>query len=105
MAMVPDVVVRVPSENCTVKSPAAPVKVSPLNVAIPRTIVAVAPVSVLSGPDAIVAVIVPLADVTTLPPTSRTVTMGCVPSGTPFVPEDATWVTCSAAAAPMASAM
>src|SRR6478672_9358983 len=86
IVIVPDVMVRVPSENCSVNAPVPPLKVSPLNVATPDAIVAVAPESVAPDPDAMVAVIVPLAVVTTFPPTSRTVITGCVASAMPVVP-------------------
>ena len=83
--IVPDVMVRVPSENWSVNAPAVPFRRSDVNVATPAVIVAVAPTSEPPVPDAIVAVMVPLAAVTVLPCASTTRTTGCVARFTPLV--------------------
>ena len=83
--IVPDVTVRVPSLNCSVNAPIVPLRRSVENVAMPAVIGAVAVIREPPAPDAIVAVIVPLAPVTVLPPASTTFTTGCVARSTPLV--------------------
>jgi hypothetical protein len=69
-------VARVPSTKASVSFPVAPVMVKPLNVATPLEIAAVAPALIAPDPEAILAVIVPVAVVTTLPELSSTLITG-----------------------------
>ena len=104
--IVPDVTLNVPLLNSSVKAPAVPFSRSPLKVATPLVIVAVALISEPPLPEAIVAVIVPEALVTVLPPPSTTFTTGCVERSTPLVAEagGAVWKA-TAAGAPTPSAI
>ena len=98
------VMFRAPSLNWRVKAPAGPVRASEVKVATPLAMVVVALDNEPPAPEAIVAVIVPLAVVTVLPPASTIFTTGCGTRTAPVVVADgADVVIFKAAAAPALS--
>ena len=84
--------VKVPLEKVSVVvAPLSPLRVSPLKVATPAVMVAVAPAEMVGAPVE-VAVMVPVALVTTLPPESSTLATGWTDRAAPLVALEEGWV-------------